>query len=161
MWSESYSVVSDFLQPHRLYSPWNSPGQNTGVGRLSISQGIFLTQESFVTAILGLFATHHIQPSLTKTNSYGFIVSIYEIYVVNALKQSTWLKISAQCVYVELLSHIRLFVIPSSIHGVFQAIVLEWAAISFSRGSSQPRNWTWVSRIVDRHFTVWASREVQ
>ena len=31
------------LQPHRLYSPWNSPGQNTGVGSLSLLQGIFPT----------------------------------------------------------------------------------------------------------------------
>ena len=48
----------------------------------------------------------------------------------------------------------------SSVHGIFQAIVLEWIAISFSRGSSQPRDRTWVSRIVDRRFTVWATREV-
>ena len=41
----------------------------------------------------------------------------------------------------------------SAIHEIFQAIVLEWAAISFSRGSSQPRDRTWVSRIVDRRFT--------
>ena len=34
-------VVSDSLQPHRLYSPWNSPGQNTGMGSLSLLQGIF------------------------------------------------------------------------------------------------------------------------
>ena len=44
--SESCSVVSDSLQPHRLYSPWNSPGQNTGVGSLSLLQGIFPTQGS-------------------------------------------------------------------------------------------------------------------
>ena len=42
--SESDSVMSDFLQPHELYSPWNSPGQNTGVGSLSLLQGIFPTQ---------------------------------------------------------------------------------------------------------------------
>ena len=36
---ESRSVVSDSLQPHVLYSPWNSPGQNTGVGSLSLSPG--------------------------------------------------------------------------------------------------------------------------
>ena len=48
----------------------------------------------------------------------------------------------------------------SSVHGIFQAIVLEWIAISFSRGSSQPRDWTWVPRIVDRRFTVWATRAV-
>ena len=44
----------------------------------------------------------------------------------------------------------------SSVHGTFQAIVLEWIAISFSSRSSRPRNWTWVFRIVDRRFTVWA-----
>ena len=37
--SESLSVVSDSLRPHRLYSPWNSPGQNTGVDSLSLLQG--------------------------------------------------------------------------------------------------------------------------
>ena len=36
--SESRSAVSNSLQPHRLYSPWNSPGQNTGVGRSSLSR---------------------------------------------------------------------------------------------------------------------------
>ena len=34
--SENCSVVSDSLQPHGLYSPWNSSGQNTGVGSLSL-----------------------------------------------------------------------------------------------------------------------------
>ena len=42
--SESISVVSDSLWPHGLYSPWDSPGQNTGVGSLSLPQGIFPTQ---------------------------------------------------------------------------------------------------------------------
>ena len=42
--SESCSVVSNSLQSHGLYSPWNSPGKNTGVGSLSLLQGIFPTQ---------------------------------------------------------------------------------------------------------------------
>ena len=42
--SESRSLVSDSLRPHGPYSPWNSPGQNTGVGSLSLLQGIFPTQ---------------------------------------------------------------------------------------------------------------------
>ena len=46
----------------------------------------------------------------------------------------------------------------SSIHGLFQARVLEWVAISFSRGTSQPRNRTWVSHIVGRCFTIWTTR---
>ena len=44
--SESHSVMSDSLQPHGLYSPWNSLGQSTGVGSLSLLQRIFPTQES-------------------------------------------------------------------------------------------------------------------
>ena len=47
----------------------------------------------------------------------------------------------------------------SSVHGLFQARVLEWVAISFSRGSSWPRDRTWVSSIADRRFTIWATRE--
>ena len=43
--SETSSVVSDSLGPCGLQSPWISPGQNTGVGRLSLLQGIFPTQE--------------------------------------------------------------------------------------------------------------------
>ena len=45
-WSESCSVMSDSFWAHGLYSPWNSPGQNTGVGGLSLLQGIFPTQGS-------------------------------------------------------------------------------------------------------------------
>ena len=47
-----------------------------------------------------------------------------------------------------------------SVHGIFQAIVLGWISISFSRGSSQPRARIRVSCIVDRRFSVWATREV-
>ena len=43
---ESHSVMSNSLRPHRLCSPWNSPGQNTGVGSRSLLQGIFPTQGS-------------------------------------------------------------------------------------------------------------------
>ena len=46
METESSSVVFHYLQSHRLYIPWNSLGQNTGVGSLSLLQGIFPTQES-------------------------------------------------------------------------------------------------------------------
>ena len=44
--SESHSVLFNSLQPHGLYSSWNSPGQNTGVGNLSLLQGILPTQGS-------------------------------------------------------------------------------------------------------------------
>ena len=47
----------------------------------------------------------------------------------------------------------------SSIYGILQARILEWVAISFSRGSSQLRNWTQASCVAGRFFTKWATRE--
>ena len=47
----------------------------------------------------------------------------------------------------------------SSIHGIFQARILERVAISFSRKSSRPRDWTRISCIIGRWFTIWATRE--
>ena len=47
----------------------------------------------------------------------------------------------------------------TSVHGIFQARVLEWVAISFSRGSFGPRDRTQVSHITSRHFTLWATKE--
>ena len=77
------------------------------------------------------------------------------------LEVSLWVKVK-----VKSLSRVRLFVTPWTVAyqdppsmRFFQARVLEWVAISFSRGSFQPRDWTWVSCIVGRCFTIWATRE--
>ena len=47
------------------------------------------------------------------------------------------------------------------VHGILQARILEWVAFPFSRGSSQPRDWTQVSCTAGRFFTSWATREAQ
>ena len=47
----------------------------------------------------------------------------------------------------------------SSVHGIVQAKILEWVAITFSRGSSQPKDQTLVSSIAGRFCTVWATRK--
>ena len=47
----------------------------------------------------------------------------------------------------------------STVHGILQARILQWVAIPFSRGSSQPRGRTGVSCIAGRFFTIWATRE--
>ena len=44
---------------------------------------------------------------------------------------------------------------PHAVHGILQARILEWVACPFSRGSSWPRNWTWVSCIAGGFFTNW------
>ena len=49
--------------------------------------------------------------------------------------------------------------LSSSVHGIFQARILEWVAISFSRGPSWSRDRTQVSCIAGRHFNLWVTRE--
>ena len=57
-WSESGSVVPDSLWPHRLYSPWNFPGQNTGVDSLSLFWGSSQPRDrTQVSCIIGRFFT--------------------------------------------------------------------------------------------------------
>ena len=48
-----------------------------------------------------------------------------------------------------------------TVHGILQAKILEWVAFPFSRGSSQPRDWTQVSCTAGGFFTNWAIREAQ
>ena len=47
----------------------------------------------------------------------------------------------------------------SSVHRTLQTRILEWVAMPSSRGSSRPRNWTWISCNAGRFFTYWATRE--
>ena len=61
--SEICSVVSNSLRSHGLYSPWNSPGQDIGVGSCSLLQGIFPTQcikkQRHLFALKGLYSLSH------------------------------------------------------------------------------------------------------
>ena len=66
-----------------------------------------------------------------------------------------WSEVAQLCL--TLCNPVDCSLLGSSVHGIFQAIVLEWIAISFSRGSSQPRARTVVSQTVDRGFTLWAT----
>ena len=49
----------------------------------------------------------------------------------------------------------------SSVHGILQTRLLEWFAIPFSRETSQPRDWTQVSRVAGEFFTIWATLEIK
>jgi len=111
--------MSDSVRPHRwqptrLPCPWDSPGENTGVGCHFLLQCMKVKSESEVT-----------QLCLTLSDPTDCSLP------------------------------------GSSALGIFQARVLEWGAIAFSifsRGSSQPKDWTQVSCIAGRFFTVWTSR---
>ena len=93
------------------------------------------------------------QTQVSRIGGRGFNLSVTREDSVKKVKVK---------VKVKSLSPVRLFGIPwtAAYHGILQARILEWIAISFSRGSSQPRDQNQVSRIVDRRFTIWATREV-
>ena len=78
---ESPSVVSNYLQPHGLYSPWNSPGQNTGIGSCFLLPGIFPTQGSN----RGLPHCRRILYQLNHEGGPLNIVLVIMFYVLRAL----------------------------------------------------------------------------
>ena len=103
----------------------------------------------------------------TRLNQTYLLVleSLVEAWVGHGLPQGQGLSWKEK-VKVKLLSRVQLCdpmdtcSLPgSSVHGIFQAGILEWVAISFSRGSSQPRDRTQVSHIAGRRFNLWATRE--
>ena len=75
-----------------------------------------------------------------------------------ALVVKKWSKVSQSCL--TLCDPVDCSPPGSSVHGILQARILEWIAISFYRGSSQPRDRTQVSCIAGRRFNLWATREV-
>ena len=108
--------------------------------------------------------------TLTKWQKQTFLLQLkyLEVHLASWKPESPWLCLSIPESErkVKSLSCVQLcdpmdYSLPgSSVHGIFQARVLEWIATSFSSESSWPRDWTLVSCIVDRYITVWATREV-
>ena len=66
-------------------------------------------------------------------------------------------KVSVAQLYLTLCDPIDCSLPGSSVHGALQARILEWVAMTFSRGSSWPRDPTWVSCIAGRFFTIWVT----
>ena len=140
--SVSCSVVSDSLL---LYRPRKSPGQNTGVGSLSVLQGIFPTQGFNPGLPLDKLNNAWISVSSTSNGDYSESIWMCVCLVTNSCPT--------------LFDPMDCSPPGSSLHGILQARILAWVAIHFSKGSSQPRDRTWVSCITGRFLTIWATRE--
>ena len=86
--NEICSVVSDSLQPHGLYSPWNSPGQNTGVGSLSLLQGNLpspgIEPRSPTFQVNSLPAEPQVKP---KNTGVGSLSLLQQIFLTQELNQ--------------------------------------------------------------------------
>ena len=138
-WSKSRSVMSDSLQLHGLYSPWNSPGQNTAVSSLSLLQGIFPIQGS--------------NPSLPHCRQISHRESLF--VQCNSPKEKKkkvmwglWHVLS--CLHAKSLQSCLTLCSPmecslpgSFVHGILQARILEAVAMPSPGVSSWPRNRTW------------------
>ena len=112
----------------------DSPGKNTGVGGYSILLEIFRTQGS--------------NPLLANSSPSE---------LPGKVSQIKWLLFFKK--WEQNLSEPMDCSLPgSSIHGILQARILEWVAISLSRGSSQPRDQTLVFHTSGRFFTIWATK---
>ena len=88
------------------------------------------------------------------------VLSLRKILFVGLYKKPPWHQKWSEMKW-KSLSCVRLFANPWTIHGILQAGILEWVGFPFSRGSSQPRDWTHVSLIAGRFFTNWANRKAQ
>ena len=96
--SESCPVVSDSLQPHWLYSPWNSPGQNTGRGTCSLLQGTFPTQglnTGFLYCRRILYKLNH-QPGKPKNTGVRSLSLLQEIFPIQQLNRISWIACETQ-----------------------------------------------------------------
>ena len=152
-------------------SPWDSPGQNTGVGSLSLLQGIFPTRDrTQVSHITGRFFTSwatgkvilYLDPMCDHVRELNMTFKEYLALCPpsTAMRGNSRMRL----IFSESVSHSVMsfsFLSPSgsSVHGIFQARILEWVAIPFSRRSSWPRDRTRVFSIEGRFFTIWATRE--
>ena len=88
--SESCSVVSDSLWPPGIYSPWNSPGQNTGMGSLSLLQGFFPSQGSN----LGLPHCSQILYQLSHKGSLGILEWVAYLVSSGSSWPRNWTRVS-------------------------------------------------------------------
>ena len=91
--------MSDSLQPRGLYNPWNSPGQNTGVGSLFLPQGIFPTQglnpgllHCIALQVDSLPAEQQGKPKNTGVGSHSLLQGIFPTQGLNpGLSHCRWI----------------------------------------------------------------------
>jgi len=87
-WNGSHSVMSDSLPPHGLYSPWNSPGQNTEVGSLSFSGNLPNTGIEPRSPILQTDSSPAEPPRRPKNTGIGSLSPLQHISPTQELKES-------------------------------------------------------------------------
>ena len=160
------------MHVRRLWSKWNKPTSVVCIisiysldlwwlrwYRICLQCGMLQSSclENFMDRRAWQATVHGIRKSQIRLSDYTFTftsilhLSLYlSVYIPLKCKVKSESEVAQSCP--TLCDPMDCSLSGSSIQGVFQARVLEWGAISFSRGSSRPRYRTWVSCIVSRHF---------
>ena len=89
-----------------------------------------------------------------ECNKYPCIIQLKMVKMVHSVLCERKVKVLVDQSHPALCNALDCSPPGSSVHGVLQARILEWVAISFSRGSSLPRDWTQVSCIAGRFFII-------
>ena len=122
-------------------------GKNTGVDCHFLLLGILPTQESNPCLLLGRWILYHwATREVLSLKTFKFFLHILKCSVVTQSCPT-------------LCDPMDCSPPGSSVHGILQARILEWVAISSFRGCSRPRDRTWAFRITGRCFTLWATKE--
>ena len=98
------------------------------------------------------------QDTHRKINPYSktFFHLLNDVSASNHLFQEVWRESVSRSVMSRSCKPMTYSPPGSSVHEILQVRILEWVALSFSRGSSWPRDWTPISHITGRFFTFWA-----
>ena len=143
----SDSLQTYGLKPPQLFCPWDSPGQNTGVGCHALLQGIFPTQGPnpyllhllhwLLLLLSHLVVSDSVRPQRRQPtrlprpwDSPGKNTGVGCYFLLQCMKVKSESQVTQSC---PTLSNPMDCSLPgSSVHGIFQARVLEWGAIAFS-----------------------------
>ena len=154
----SNSVWPHRQQPTRLHCPWDSPGENTGVGCHFLLQCMKVKRESEVA-----------QSCPTRSDPMDCSLPGSSVHGIFQARILEWVAIAfSSCLvakFFQFFCDSMDYNLPgSSVHGILQARMLEWVVMSFCRGPSQPRDQTHISHVscIGRQILYhWVTREAQ
>ena len=162
LWLTGTHGNSDSLPWKKLFSTEWTPQSQVESSTLNCSAEC----EGQIEVLLGITSFVFQNVGLSKDLPRSLLIHTQLFWNLWWLLKELNCKIKKQADKHQSLSHVWFFATPWTvarqaprIHGNLQARMLEWVAIPFSGGSSQPRNWTQNSCIAGRFPTVWATRD--